>query len=65
VAISINKLRQIPGARRTSGTRKSRPRKTDTKGKWFKVNTIVFHTHYFTAREEQDEDSFDIYKDFA
>jgi len=64
-AISVNELRQIPGARRTSRTRKSRPRKTDIKGKWPKVNTVVFHTHYFMAKKEQDEDLFDIYKDFA
>ena len=30
-----------------------------------KMNTVVFHTHYFTDRKEKDEDSFDIYKDFA
>jgi hypothetical protein len=29
------------------------------------MNTVVFHTHYFTARKEKDEDSFDVYKDFA
>jgi hypothetical protein len=30
-----------------------------------KTNTVVFHTHYFTARKEKDEDSFNVYKDFA
>jgi hypothetical protein len=29
------------------------------------MNTVVFHAHYFTDRKEKDEDSFDIYKDFA
>ena len=53
VAISINKPRKIPEARSTSGTRKSRQRKTSTKSKWPKMNTFVFHTHYFIARKEK------------
>jgi hypothetical protein len=61
VAISANEPGKIPGARRTSGTRKSRPRKTNIKGKWPKTNIISFHT-LFTTRKE---DSFDVYKDFA
>ena len=29
------------------------------------MNTVVFHTDYFTARKEKDKDSSNVYKDFA